>query len=165
MSHRIELIAAVLSTVLGLIWLVYQASLLQTLWVSGVLTGAFGRSVSQPIGFNGTGIFFLGSALILIGVTVGAYLHVIQRSSYGLPLLCTAAALLTFTMAAYIVAPWQFVPVQFAYVLQELGYAWLLPAGVLSVICVWVAALASLPVPVADERVRPSGSSEPFGAV
>ena len=157
MSRRIELISALLASALGLIWLVYEASLLQSLWMVGAIGGSSsGQPAGQPIGFNRTGLFFVVVAAAMICIALGAYLHTIQRLFGGLLLLWVSAALATVAMAVYLIEPWVFLPIQFVYLTQAAASTWLTPMGVLSVVFAWIAAVAGIPIR------RPSPPAETF---
>jgi hypothetical protein len=167
MYRRTEFIAATLSGVVGLIWLVCQAYAVQTFWMFGSLAGVVGRGVAQPIGFNGTGVFFLTMLILVCGVPLGAYLHVVQRMREGLFVLRCSAAGLTLVTGAYVLAPWQFVPAQFPLLMGEIGYGWVIPAGIASVICAWTATVATVPVPAtraldSQRTSRPPDGAEPL---
>jgi hypothetical protein len=170
MSRRIELVAAVLACALGLIWLVYEANTLQALWVLGAINGSgAGPAPEEPIGWNGTGLYFAGMAAIMICVALGAYLHVVQRRPRGLWLMWLAAALATLGIGLYQIEPWRLVPTQFIYLVQAESYSWLTAIGVLSVIFAWIAAVAALPIRAglapranADGHARVQPGAEPL---
>lgn len=145
MSRRIELIAALIACALGLIWLADEATTLQSLWSMGALVGS-GHTSSQPIGTNGTGVYFMAMAIVMMGIALGAYLHTVQRFPLGLILLWATSVIAGIAIAVYLIAPWQFVPIQFIYILQGATYIWLTPLGVLSVVFAWIAAIAGLPI-------------------
>jgi len=158
MSRRLELVAALLSCALGLIWLVGEANTLQSLWVVGAVNGSgAGPAPEQTIGRNGAGLYFAGMTTIMIGVAVGAYLHVVQRLPRGLWLVWLAAALATRGIGLYQIEPWKLVPSQFIYYIQAASYSWLTPISVLSVIFAWISAIAGLPIRV---EIAPRGNPD-----
>ncbi|HZU11239.1 MAG TPA: hypothetical protein VFB58_00220 [Chloroflexota bacterium] len=147
MQRHIELATGLLATALGLIWLVAEVSALQSLWLT--MSGAFPPShyIAQPISVNGSGPYFAGSALAIIAVAVGAYVHTLRRHRLGVPLLWLGACASTALVLVYFVEPWTVIDLPFISILQAPEYAWMVPTIVLSLFLAWTAAIAALPLP------------------
>lgn len=106
MARYIEVVAAALSSMIALLWLVYVVHLAQGV---NSLIGAEGKPIF-PLNMGLLSLIFLGTTLLIFGLSLGAYLHILHRRHAGLVLLWICAALLILDMAYYDFAQWNVIP-------------------------------------------------------
>lgn len=108
--RRIELVSALLASVIGLTWLALLVQLMRLLTEASSLLGMGSLLVTPPMGWTKFWLYCAAMVSANVGVALGAYLHLRGMQVLGRSLLWISAAVLVVGVAFYYVAPDQFIP-------------------------------------------------------
>ena len=146
MFRRIELGSALAATLLGLIWLGYEAHSIQLLYASGAGFGS-GAGPGPSLSLGTVMLYFAGAALLYVCVSMSAYLHVVRGHQVGLAALWILAVLAVIGLAIEMFMSGLFLPptIQIFYLEQQAGLLWLEALAVAATMLTVIAAAAGAP--------------------